>query len=112
GGWYGLAMSKARSPPLKKVPNTIWSDFQQFAFGKFSHRLCAPNRPPRRAKLSTGGMGQVAIGTGFSSVRLSTIHTSFGQSAPSLRVHSSLTISSSRSKSGTTVWVKPKLGGG
>src|ERR1700732_4169949 len=104
-------MSKGGRPPLKKGPNTTWSDFQQFAFGRFSHRLCAPKRPPRRAKLSTGGNGQVAIGTGFSSVRLSTIHTSFGQSAPSLRVHSSLTINKSRSNSGTTVWVKPKLGG-
>src|SRR5581483_8787311 len=104
-------MSKARRPPLKKVPNTTSSDFQQPSFGRFSHRLCAPKRPPRLPKLSTGGSGQVEIGTGFSSVRLSTTQTSLGQSAPSLRVLSSLTINRSREKNGTTVWVKPGLGG-
>ena len=98
-------------PPLKNVPSTMVSDFQQPSFGRFSHRLCAPNRPPRRENTSTGGSGQVAIGTGFSSARLSTIHTSFGQSAPSLRVASSLTTSRLRSKNGTTVWVKPGFGG-
>ncbi len=59
-------------------------------------------------KLSSGGNGQVEIGTGFVSVRPSTIQTSLGQSAPSARVHSSLTINRLRSKNGTTVWVKPK----
>jgi hypothetical protein len=62
-------------------------------------------------KLSSGGHGQVAIGTGLVSVRPSTIQTSFGQSAPSVRVHSSLTIKRPRSKNGTTVCVKPKKGG-
>jgi hypothetical protein len=59
-------------------------------------------------KFSSGGSGQVEIGTGLVSARPSAIQTSFGQSCPSVRVHSSLTINSLRSKNGTTVWVKPK----
>jgi hypothetical protein len=54
-------------------------------------------------KLSSGGNGQVGIGTGFVSARPSTIHTSLSQSAPSVRTHSSLTMNRLRSKNGTTV---------
>ena len=38
-------------------------------------------------------------------------HTSLGQSKPSSFTHSSLTIRSPRSKSGSTVWQKPLKGG-
>jgi len=51
------------------------------------------------------------MGSGFASERASTTHTSLGQSAPSSFTHSSETIHSLRSNSGSTVWVKPLKGG-
>src|SRR3974390_1835429 len=126
-------MSEAREPPLKKVPTTIWSECQQCGEGVFSWILCAPKRPPRlekastggsgeggigtggvlaaRArrleKASTGGSGQVEIGTGCFSSRRSSSQTSLGQSAALLLVDSSVTTSRLRSNNGSTVWVKP-----
>jgi len=54
---------------------------------------------------------RVRLGTGLSSRRASTIHTSFGQSLAASRTDSSLTTSRSLSKKGTTVWQKPGKGG-
>jgi hypothetical protein len=51
------------------------------------------------------------MGTGLSSLRASIIHTSLGQSAPLSGTHSSLTTHRLRSKSGSTVCVKPLKGG-
>ena len=74
--------------------------------------LAAAAQRTRHARLVTGAVLPVfnhplklagEIGTGFVSVRPSTIHTSLGQSAPSVRTHSSLTMNRLRSKNGTTV---------
>src|SRR5215468_4048081 len=73
--------------------------------------LWAPNRPPRLLYASTGGIGQVEIGTGCLSSRASRTHTSFGQSEALSVVDSSVTISRLRLNMGTTVWVKPVYGG-
>jgi len=54
-----------------------------------------------------GRQGKVLIGTGLLSRRASTTQTSFGQSFPSGWTHSSLTMRSSRPKSGSTVCVNP-----
>jgi hypothetical protein len=53
----------------------------------------------------------VAIGTGLLSSRPSRTQISFGQSLASSTTDSSVTTSSSRSNSGSTVWVKPENGG-
>jgi hypothetical protein len=104
-------MSYARTPALKKVPMTIWSEIHDVGTGRFSCRLCAPKRPPRCANAACGGAGKVLIGTGLLSTRASSTHTSLGQSNPSFLMHSSLTTSKLRSNSGNTVCVKPLNGG-
>ena len=104
-------MSYTRTPALKKVPMMRWSERNDPGPGRFSCRLCAPKRPPRLAKASTGGAGKVPMGTGLASLRASSTHTSLGQSAPLSITHSSLTIHSPRSNSGSSVCVKPLKGG-
>src|SRR2546422_8929536 len=104
-------MSKARTPPLKKVPTTTVSEVHGPGAGRFSWRLWAPKRPPRFVNAWSGGSGQVLIGTGLVSSRTSTIQTSLGQSLPPSAIDSSLTASRPRSKSGSTVWQKPGYGG-
>src|SRR6266851_5948221 len=103
-------MSKARKPPLKKVPSTIWSECQQVGSGTFSWMLWAPKRP-LAAKAWWSGSGQVAIGTRLVSSRASRTQISFGQSLALFSVDSSVTSISPRSNSGTTVCMKPEYGG-
>src|SRR2546430_15850544 len=104
-------MSKALTPPLKKVPTTTVSETPVPGAGRFSWRLWAPKRPPRFVNALSGGSGQVLIGTGLVSSRTSTIQTSLGQSLPPSAIDSSLTASRPRAKSGSTVWQKPGYGG-
>src|SRR2546428_12326056 len=75
-------MSKARTPPLKKVPTTTVSEIHVPGAGRFSWRLWAPKRPPRFANPLSGGRGQVLIGTRFDAPRASPIRTSLGQAVP------------------------------
>src|SRR5256886_15502726 len=104
-------MSKALTPPLKKVPTTTVSETPVPGAGRFSWRLWAPKRPPRFVNALSGGSGQVLIGTGLVSSRTSTIQTSLGQSLPPSAIDSSLTASRPRSKGGRTGWQKPGYGG-
>src|SRR2546428_10575469 len=104
-------MSKARTPPLKKVPTTTVSEIHVPGAGRFSWRLWAPKRPPRFTNALSGGRGQVLVGTGLVSSRTSTIQTSLGQSLPPSAIDSSLTTIRPRSKSGSTVWQNPGYGG-
>src|SRR6266705_6777432 len=90
---------------------TIWSEVHDVGTGRFSCRLCAPKRPPRRANAACGAGGSVLIETGLLYTRASRTHTSLGQSNPFSLMHSSLTMSKLRSNSGNTVWVKPLNGG-
>ena len=83
------------------------SDFQAPGTGVFSCTLCAPQRPPARRCGFTPLTGSVEMLTGFLSSRASSSQTSFGQSAPSSWIDSSVTTYRSRPKSGSTVWVKP-----
>src|SRR5438552_16194285 len=81
-GRNGLETSKTRTPPLKNVPQMSVSETNDHGTGRFSCRLWAPYRPPRPANSPTGGIGHVAIGTGFVSSLTSTTHTCLGESAP------------------------------
>jgi len=51
---------------LKNDPNTMSSLRQDHSNGSFSCRLCAPNRPPRRANSATGGIGALPMISGAS----------------------------------------------
>src|SRR2546425_13030291 len=111
-GRNGLETSKTRTPPLKNVPKMSVSETNDPGTGRFSCRLWAPYRPPRPANSPTGGIGHVAIGTGFVSSLTSTTHTSLGQSAPPTAVASSETIISCWAKSGRAGCVEAGDGGG
>jgi len=65
-------------------------------------QIVAPQRPPLWMNCFTPGAGIVAMLTRWRSSRASSIHTSFGQSAPSSMIDSSVTTRSPRSKSGST----------
>src|SRR2546425_10060837 len=102
GGRKASEMSKARTPPLKKVPTTTVSEVHVPGAGRFSWRLWAPKRPPRFVNALSGGSGQVLIGTGLVSSRTSPIQTSLGQSLAPPAVGSALTRRKPRLKSGST----------
>ena len=69
----------------------MFSDFQAPGTGGFSWTLCAPQRPPLCSSGFTPETGSVEMLTGWRSSRASTSHTSFGQSAPSSWIDSSVT---------------------
>src|ERR1017187_3744479 len=87
------------------------SERQDVGIGRFSCRLCAPNRPPRLANASFGGIGSVLMHSGCVSTLISSTHTSLGQSAALSFVDSSLTSIRSRLNSGSAVWLNPEFGG-
>ena len=57
-------MSNTRTPALCQVAKIVVEDWNDP--GRFSCRLCGPNRPPLAQKSSSAGVGRVAIVTGFS----------------------------------------------
>ena len=87
------------------------SDCEQVGTGWFSWMLCAPNRPPRAAKSSTSGIGNVLMMTGLLSSRMSIIQTSLGWSSALFRTASWVTTIRSRLNRGSAVWQNPGKGG-
>ena len=104
--WFPGTREGDDAPPPKRLDPKFDAGFRAHNTNVY------PERPDRAyVGYIDGGAGSVPMGTGLSSARASTIHTSLGQSAPLSWMHSSLTTSRLRPKSGSTVWVKPLKGG-